>query len=120
MASWTSVRMRTLDIRLFSVREGRYSVRARKVGTRFFYRSKYHGGDPHCGSALNSRAIVGTFHADRSWPGGLALCCRAGSLRLCHDLCCRRALVWAPLDGRDAVGLAVRGAVRVLDLLPAP
>jgi hypothetical protein len=78
------------------------------------------GGDPHRGSALNSKAIVGTFHADRSWPGGLAICCRAGSLRLRHDLCCWRALVWAPLDRRHLVSLAVRGAVRVLDLLSAP
>src|SRR5262249_11253156 len=32
----------------------------------FFGAAHSHGGDPHRGSALNSGALVGTFHADRS------------------------------------------------------
>lgn len=78
------------------------------------------GGDPHCGSGLNYNRIVGTLHADRSEPGGLAVCCLAGSLRFRRVTCRRRAVIWAPMDGHHAFYLAVRGAVRVLDLLPAP
>ena len=39
---------------------------------------------------------------------------------LCLDPCRRRAVVWAPLDRRHALNITVRGAFRVLDLLPTP
>jgi hypothetical protein len=82
--------------------------------------SRRGGGDPHCGSALSFAAKVGTYHANRSWPGGLALCCLAGNFCLCHISCRRRPVIWTSLDSRHAVSLAVRCIIRILDLLPAP
>ena len=86
----------------------------------FSARQHPYGGDPHRGSALNSGALVGTFYADRSKPGGLAIRCCIGNSRFCRDPCRRHAVVRAPLDGRHAINLAVRRALRVLDLLPPP
>src|SRR4029078_1689417 len=79
-----------------------------------------HGGDPHRGSALNSSALMGMFHADRSEPGRLAVRYCTGNSGFCRDLCRWRALVRAPLDKRYALNFSVRGTFRVLDLFPAP
>jgi len=51
----------------------------------FSARQHPHGGDPHRGSALNSGALVGTFYADRSKPGGLAIRCCIGNSRFCRS-----------------------------------
>ena len=59
-----------------------------------------YGGDPHRGSALNSGALVGTFHADRSKPGGLAIRCCIGDIwslsRPLSAACCRSGTVGRP------------------------
>ena len=108
-----------------------YSARSRKVGTPFFGGSRLYNakcgrgkypqrGDPHCGPALSSGALVGTFHADRSKPGGLAIRCCLGNSSFLATLVGGILSFGPPLDGRHALNFAVRGAVRVLDLLPAP
>jgi hypothetical protein len=69
--------------------------------------------------ARNNESRGMTFHADRSWTGGLALCRGAGGVCLCHEHRSQSVVVQTPRHRGHTGGGFVRSDIRILDLLPA-
>src|SRR5690242_12498515 len=124
MASWTSVRMRTLGMASSAKRRAGIA-RAAEPGERFSAMMAARPWPTWWACARMAAQKDGEYrvrsdnHADRSGGGGLVLRDRAGDPGLSLDLDRQPARLPARLPRRAVLGAAVRGGLRVLDLLSA-